>query len=116
MTTAPHGPAAKNTHSTACPAALNAKPTDTTARGEKRSRKRENTGTSVAVNNAVPIVINGSAVAGQAVRNVVSRKAFAATWCASISPAVIMAMRGSVRFNSEPRAWDVEALRTFHPY
>ena len=49
------------------------------------------------------------AVAGQAVRKVVSRKAFAATWCASMRPAVTMAMRVSVRFTSEPRSHGIEA-------
>ena len=42
---------------------------------------------------AVPTVISGSAVAGQAVRKVVSRSALAATWCASMIAAVTIAPR-----------------------
>ena len=77
--TAIHRPPLKTPHSRACPPALSAKPIDTTGSGENRSRNRENTGTSVAVKTAVPIVIKESAVAGHAVKKVVSRKAFAAT-------------------------------------
>jgi hypothetical protein len=39
----------------------------------------------------VPKVITGSAVAGQELRNVASRNAFEATWCASMMPAVPIA-------------------------
>jgi len=79
MTTAIHRLASKNAHSSAWPQALSENPTETTASVENRSRKREKTGARVTVNTAVPIVINGSAVAGHAVKKVVSRKAFAAT-------------------------------------
>ena len=79
MTTAIHRPKSKKAYSSAWPPALNANAMETTPNEENRSRNREKTGTRVAVNAAVPMVIKGSAVAGHAVKNVVSRKAFAAT-------------------------------------
>jgi hypothetical protein len=73
----------------------------TTLNGENRSRRREKIGTTASVNAVVATVINGSAVAGHAVRKAASRNAFEATWCASMMPAVAMAMRVKVRFTRE---------------
>jgi len=66
------------------------------ARSEEEAR--EKAGTSRPVNAAVPTVISGSAVAGQAVRKVASRSALAATWWASMIAAVAIATRIKARF------------------
>src|SRR5215813_7448745 len=102
MTTDVQRLASYQIHSSTWAAALSAKPNATTRAGGKRAIRRENAGTRRSVKRAVATVINGSAVAGHDVRNVVSRSALAATWCASMIAAVTIATRINARFTASP--------------
>ena len=57
---------------------------------------------------SVVIAMSGSAAGDQAVRNVASRKAFAATWCASMMPHTVIAIGVRLRFTERrPRGQSV---------
>src|SRR5687768_11267773 len=103
MRTATQGRPLESRYSTRCPAALMRNPPATTNRGPKRLSSRANSGTVATTMIAAARTISGSVVVGHTVRNAASRKAFDATWCASMKPAVAMAMRMTVLALTLPR-------------